>query len=120
VAPPDNSSMATPARVFDEGADRGGTARGSVPLDPVMLGLEIRMASQLCRLLAMVGKDATDVRCHIETSGPRLDVHVHVPWPVDAALRQAIGVKVLDALWGSGIPTFGDASVDIDCGPSFG
>lgn len=52
-----------------------------------------------CRpLLDAAGIDSSDVTCRLEMSWPKLQVHLEVPGPVSAGIREALAVRALDAV----------------------
>ena len=74
----------------------------------------------ICRtltpLLRAAGIDPTEMVCRIERAGTGLAVHVTLPTPVDTYVRNAIGVRALDALRANATKTLGNVSVFVHPG----
>lgn len=77
-------------------------------LEPLSASIHERIAA----LLSSVAIDRDSVRCRIETTGHRLDVHLELPAAVTRGMEQALAVRVLDAVRSSG-RTFGNVDVHV-------
>jgi hypothetical protein len=74
--------------------------------------LHRNITTRIAALLASVAIAPDDVRCHIDHDGDRLDVHLALPVAVTRGLEQALAVRVLDAVRGTG-RTFGAVDVHV-------
>jgi hypothetical protein len=77
-------------------------------LEPLYTKIHERIAA----LLTSVAIDPASIRCRIEPSGHRLDVHLELPVVVTRGMEQALAVRVLDAVRSSG-RTFGNVDVHV-------
>jgi hypothetical protein len=77
-------------------------------LEPLCSSIHERIAA----LLTSVAIDRERVRCRIEATGHRLDVHLDLPVAVTRGMEQALAVRVLDAVRSSG-RTFGNVDVHV-------
>ncbi|MFL6204426.1 MAG: hypothetical protein ACJ739_03675 [Acidimicrobiales bacterium] len=67
---------------------------------------------RIVRLAAAAGTSANEVTSRIEPTGHDLQVDLYVTVPLDARMRQAMGVRVLDAVHASG-RTYGQVDVNV-------
>lgn len=80
---------------------------------PIPIDLDREIVRRVGPLLNGGGVAPRGTRCRHERHGVDLDVHLTVPNAVDERIRQALVVRVLDALSASG-ERFGDIDVHID------
>lgn len=80
----------------------------SAELEPLSSSIRDRIAA----LLTSGAIDRDSVQCRIEETGHRLDVHLELPTAVTRGMEQALAVRVLDAVRGSG-RTFGNVDVHV-------
>lgn len=72
------------------------------------------IAGYTARLLSAAGIDPAVIQCRIELQFPRF--HVHLSPSIEKTLRQALAVRVLDAVRASG-RTYGEVDVSYDTEP---
>lgn len=90
------------------------SATCAAAVDDSFVPLRAAIRSRIARLMAGAGHDAEDVTIDIRRKGNDLRVDLTGP-PVPEPVRQAIGVRVLDALRGER-RTFGTVDVDYIAG----
>jgi hypothetical protein len=84
--------------------------------DSALAELRGRIMRLVDPTFAAAGVARDDVTCTIDTSGPDLNVHFAVPVPVTTGVRQALAVRVLDAVRGAR-HTYGKVGVSVGVSP---
>lgn len=91
----------------------------TTPMDALVVESTEPLSSSILEriraLLASVSIDHDRVRCRIDATGHRLDVHLELPGPVTRGIERALAVRVLDAVRSSGT-TFGNVDVHVHTG----
>jgi hypothetical protein len=75
-------------------------------------GLRTDIRERIARLAAVAGVSANEITCRIEPMGHDLQVDLFVPVPVERPVRQAMAVRVLDAVHAAGRP-YGRVDVNV-------
>lgn len=83
--------------------------------DAALDDLRRRIMTLVRPVLAIAGVPAPPSVCQIHYAGPRLRVHFELAAPVSDAVRNALGVRVLDAVR-AGNRTFGTVDVSVSGG----
>ena len=75
--------------------------------------LVTEVRNQTRQLLEGAGIDPNAVQCHSDRRGARVVVRLETDVEISLSLRQALGVRVLDAVRVSGVETLGPVLVEI-------